>query len=116
MSEQQPGTEGQIPEWDRADRMRKALRSARMTPGEMAAYLQVGGNTVSTWINGRVDPSPQTLRLWALRTGVPFRWLCHNTMESCDLRPQVSGSNDVSAASHGHRINNMHSFLFGLAS
>jgi transcriptional regulator with XRE-family HTH domain len=63
------------PQWDRADRMRKALREAGMGPGGMAAYLGVGGNTVSTWLSGRVDPSVQTLRLWATRTGVPYAWL-----------------------------------------
>lgn len=55
--------------------MRKALRQAGISPGEMAAYLGVGGNTVSTWINGRITPSVQTLRLWALRTGVSLEWL-----------------------------------------
>lgn len=82
--------EEHIPKWDTADRMRKSLREAHLTPGEMAAYLQVGGNTVSTWINGRIEPSAQTLRLWALRTGVPFTWLCHGDTRPCDLRPKVA--------------------------
>jgi transcriptional regulator with XRE-family HTH domain len=55
--------------------MRKALRHAGISPGQMAAYLGVGGNTVSTWINGKIGPSTQTLRLWALRTGVSYEWL-----------------------------------------
>ena len=105
-----------VPEFDIADRMRKALRHAGISVQQMAEYLDVDRSTVSTWINGRISPSTQTVRLWALRTGVPFTWMCHGTMEPCDLRPPASGSNDVSAASHGHRINNMHSFLFGLAS
>ena len=74
MSEQ-PASPAGVPEWDIADRMRKALRASGISPGQMAAYLGVGGNTVSTWINGRIDPSTQTLRLWALRTGVPYEWL-----------------------------------------
>ena len=41
----------------------------------MAEFLGVARNTVSTWINGRIEPSTQTKRLWALRTGVPFEWL-----------------------------------------
>lgn len=64
-----------VPEWDTADRMRKALREARINAGEMAAYLGVGRNTVSTWINGKIQPSTQTLRLWALRCGVSYEWL-----------------------------------------
>jgi transcriptional regulator with XRE-family HTH domain len=75
-----------VPEWDHADRMRKALRQADMGPGDMARYLGVGGNTVSTWLSGRINPSPQTLRLWSMRTGVPYSWLCHGTLESCQHR------------------------------
>lgn len=73
MSEQPNGPT--IPEWDLADRMKKALRHAELPAGEMAEYLGVGRNTVSTWINGRIEPSTQTLRLWALRCGVPYEWL-----------------------------------------
>ena len=65
-----------IPEWDLADRMRKSLRESEFSAGEMAEYLGVGRTTVSTWLNGHVEPRLQTLRLWALRTGVPFEWLC----------------------------------------
>lgn len=64
-----------VPAWDLADRMRKALRQSGMGVQEMADYLGVARNTVSTWINGRIAPSVQTLRLWSLRTGVPFEWL-----------------------------------------
>jgi transcriptional regulator with XRE-family HTH domain len=55
--------------------MRKALRVAELPGRGMAAYLGVEHSTVSRWLNGRVDPSTQTLRLWALRTGVPYLWL-----------------------------------------
>jgi transcriptional regulator with XRE-family HTH domain len=65
----------QTPAWDTADRMRKALRHADMGVQEMADYLGVARNTVSTWVNGRIRPSKQTLRLWALRCGVPLEWL-----------------------------------------
>lgn len=64
-----------VPEWDLADRMRKALRTSGISVGEMADYLGVGRNTVSTWINGRIAPSRQTLRLWAIRCGVSYEWL-----------------------------------------
>jgi transcriptional regulator with XRE-family HTH domain len=73
MSTQQ--TEHHVPVFDLADRMRKALREAEVGVQEMADYLDVGRNTVSTWINGRVTPSTQTQRLWAMRCGVPLRWL-----------------------------------------
>lgn len=66
-----------VPQWDRADRMRKALRHADppVSVQGMADYLGVTRQTVGTWINGHIEPSTQTLRLWALHTGVPFNWL-----------------------------------------
>lgn len=60
---------------DVADRMRKALRLSGVGVQEMADYLGVARGTVGTWINGRITPGAQTLRLWALRTGVPYAWL-----------------------------------------
>jgi len=62
-------------EFDRADRMRKSLRVSGLTVHEMAEYLGVTRGTVSTWINGHIAPSTQTMMLWAMRTGVPFEWL-----------------------------------------
>lgn len=70
-----PEEDGTIPEWDLADRLRKALRYSDLRVQELAAYLDVSRNTVSNWINGRVEPSVQSQRLWALRTGVPYSWL-----------------------------------------
>lgn len=64
-----------VPEFDLADRMRKALRIAGLTVQEMADYLGVTRTTVSNWINGHVPPSKQTQRLWAMRSGVDFDWL-----------------------------------------
>ena len=61
--------------WDVGDRMRKALREAGIGVGEIAAYLGVARTTVSNWINGRIEPSVQTLRLWAFRCGVDYEWL-----------------------------------------
>lgn len=55
--------------------MRKALRESRVSVAEIASYLGVTRGTVSTWINGRIEPSVQTLRLWAMRCGVDYDWL-----------------------------------------
>ncbi len=76
----EPQDPGDVPDWDLADRMRKALRHAGMSPGQMAAYLGVGGNTVSTWINGRIEPSFQTVRLWSIRTNTDLEWLLGRTL------------------------------------
>ncbi len=62
-------------EFDMADRLRRALRVSEVGGQEMADYLGVSRTSVSNWINGRVVPGRQTLRLWALRTGVPLSWL-----------------------------------------
>lgn len=64
-----------VPEWDLADRLTKSLRVAKMSVQEMADYLDVHRNSVGAWMNGRTPPTTQTLRLWAMRTGVPFEWL-----------------------------------------
>lgn len=98
MSEPLRTTSGVVIKWDRPDRMRKSLRLAGMSVQEMADYLDVDRSTVSTWINGRIEPTYTTQRLWALRTGVPFTWLHHGDTQPCDLEvveippesPQVS--------------------------
>ena len=74
MTEQHEMTGG-VPVWDQPDRMRKSLRHSGVGVAEIADYLGVSRTAVSTWINGRIQPSTQTLRLWALRTGVPYEWL-----------------------------------------
>lgn len=62
--------------------MRKGLREAGVSVQQMADYLGVKRNTVGTWINGRNQPSPQTLRLWAMRCGIDHYWLVHGTVEN----------------------------------
>lgn len=68
-----------IPEWDTADRMRKALRASRVSVATIAEHVGVRRETVSTWLAGRHHPSVAVLRLWALRTGVPYEWLRYGT-------------------------------------
>lgn len=69
-------TEGSaVPQWDLTDRLAKSLKESGMSVQKMADYLDVHRNTVSAWINGRTPISTQSLRLWALRTGVPFIWI-----------------------------------------
>ena len=64
-----------IPEWDLGDRMRKSLRHADLEFQQMADYLGVSRNSISNWINGKTRPNQPALRLWAMRTGVPYEWL-----------------------------------------
>ena len=84
-----------VPEWDMADRMRKSLRDAGLSVQEMAEYLDVSRTSVSNWINGRIDPSRQTLRLWALRTGVSYEWLCGHQVPCIPDRKRPATSSDI---------------------
>ena len=62
-------------EFDQADRLRRALRVSNVSVSDMADYLGVTRNTVSNWINGHTPPKSRDLRLFAMRTGVPYEWL-----------------------------------------
>jgi len=107
----QPDT-ANLPCWDLADRMRKSLRTADMSVAEMADYLDVAPRTVSNWINGHIEPSTQTAKQWALRTGVPYTWFCHGSNAPCDLGPprKTAGHSGI-----GRRANNMQSPLTNIA-
>lgn len=72
--------------FDKPDRMRKSLRVAGITGGEMAEFLGVDGGTVSTWLNGKHKPSKMALRLWAQKTEVPLSWLENGTVDG--VRPE----------------------------
>ena len=64
-----------VPQWDRPDRMRKALRVAGMTSRSMALYLEVEERSVTRWLNGVIEPKRGILAAWSLRTGVPMEWI-----------------------------------------
>jgi transcriptional regulator with XRE-family HTH domain len=57
-----------------------ALEASDVKVAEMADELGVGRNTVGNYLAGRTQPSRSTLRVWALRTGVPFEWLLTGTI------------------------------------
>ncbi|MGF7124994.1 helix-turn-helix domain-containing protein [Rhodococcus sp. BE178] len=73
---------GVIPEFDLTDRMRKALRHRGETAIGIAEFLGVTRDAVGRWLNGTRKPSVQTLRLWALHTGVDYRWLSTGEVSS----------------------------------
>ena len=76
---EEPAARPGVPDWDLADRMRKALRHADIGVAEMADYLGVSRTSVSNWINGRIEPSLQTMRLWSIRTNTSLEWLLART-------------------------------------
>ncbi len=94
---EQPTTAVGIPEWDLSDRMRKALRTSGIGVQEMADYLGVARNTVSTWINGKIVPSVQTQRLWALRCGVPYEWVHAGAMNGDSPPPGIRATSGAPA-------------------
>lgn len=62
-------------DFDRADRMRRALRVSGISVSEMADLLTVSRNTIGNWINGRAEPRPRDMRDFALKTGMPLEWV-----------------------------------------
>lgn len=67
--------EAGVPEWDLADRMRKALRAANIGVGEMAAELAMNRRGVTNYLSGRTVPRRPVLIAWAMKCGVPLGWL-----------------------------------------
>jgi transcriptional regulator with XRE-family HTH domain len=76
------GEGGTTPEFNLADRMRKAMRDAGITASAMAEYLDVSRTSINNWTSGRIEPDTRTLRLWALRTGVSYGWLTGTPAEA----------------------------------
>lgn len=73
---------------DLADRLNKSLRLSGISVQEMAQYLEVHRSTISTWLSGKNKPSPATLRLWAMRTNVPYQWL----RDEPDSKPEAASN------------------------
>jgi transcriptional regulator with XRE-family HTH domain len=89
-------------------RMERARRAAGVGVQEMATYLDVARNTVSTWLHDRVRPSDQTLRLWALRCGVSLDWLRTGQVP---LLPPADATLDESARSSTDRASDYGSLV-----
>lgn len=65
----------EIPEWTLPWRLQRSLAHAGMSVEDMAAELGLSRQVLSRWLNDRSVPRTAYLKLWALRTGVPFDWL-----------------------------------------
>jgi transcriptional regulator with XRE-family HTH domain len=76
-------------EFDLADRLRRSLRVSGVSVQEMAEYLDVTRGTVSNWINGHIVPNTQSLRLFAMKTGIPFEWLRDGEVHPLGLEPRT---------------------------
>jgi transcriptional regulator with XRE-family HTH domain len=62
-------------DFDRSDRMKKALRLAEMGVAEIADELGVTRATVDRWLSGAVEPKRGSVLAFAMLTGVPYEWL-----------------------------------------
>ena len=81
----EPGT---VPKWTLGWRLQRSLAHAGISASDMAQDLYVSRGTVSRWLNDHGDyPRDMYLRQWAMRTGVPYTWLCHGDLNPCDFGP-----------------------------
>ena len=80
-----------IPTWTLGDRMQKALDVSGVSVRQMADELGVSRNTASNYLHGHTKPSRSVLRVWALRTGVPFEWIA--TGETSNTDTATGGNN-----------------------
>jgi transcriptional regulator with XRE-family HTH domain len=62
-----------------ADRLNKSLKYAGMSHNEMAEYLEIHRNTLGGYCTGKTQIRSVTLRVWAMRVGLPIEWLQHGT-------------------------------------
>ena len=69
------GEDWSLLEFNIHDRLRKALDLVDISHAEMAEFCGVSRFTISRYINGATDVPVGVVRLWSMRTGVPFEWL-----------------------------------------
>lgn len=97
--QQQPAAApGTVPAWTLGWRLQRSLAHAGMSVSEMTWELEVSRGTISRWMADKgADPRDMYIRRWALRTGVPFTWLCHGDLSPCDYGPARATSPQASA-------------------
>lgn len=67
--------QGFIPEWDLGDRLRKARTTTGLGIVEFAEKMGISRATVSAAESGKNEPHKNTVKMWALATGVSYEWL-----------------------------------------
>ena len=77
-----------IPQFDVADRLKKALSVADVPVGEMAEYIGITRETLSRYLNGRTPAPIAVVRLISVRTRVSLTWL---QTGKAPARPQGPG-------------------------
>lgn len=64
-----------IPEFTMGDRMRLVLHDRGYSVQDAADYFEVNRNTVGNWLNGRITPTPATVKLWCMWLRIDRKWL-----------------------------------------
>jgi len=98
--------EGQIPALTLGWRMQMALRHAGVSMLEMADELGVTRETCGRWTHDRgAPPRAAFLKVWALGTGVPYRWLAYGEAENPHADDQGRGCTcDAAVRSKGSTL------------
>lgn len=74
-----------IPQLTLGWRLQMSLDHAGISAQQMADELGVVRSTVSRWMHDTgAPPRDGFLRVWALRTGVPYEWLRHGVVTATD--------------------------------
>ncbi len=64
-----------VPVFTIGDRLRKAREEAGLDQGDFAIETGISRGTISNYERDEVTPKLPYLTVWAMRTGVPFKWL-----------------------------------------
>jgi hypothetical protein len=109
MTEQHEETPASVPRWTLGWRLQRSLAHGNVSVMDMAAELQVSRGTISRWMADKgAEPRDVYLKQWAMRTGVPYTWLCHGDLRPCDYRPS-----DATLPQAGAKVFKMHYKLAG---
>lgn len=81
-----------VPRFELRHRMALALEWAEVGKTDMAEHLGTHRNTVTNYLSGRTAAPVAVLRVWALRCGVPYRWLLDGADDGPDGTPDRGSS------------------------
>lgn len=83
--------------------MRIALEHGHVSVADMAETLGCDRNTVGNYLSGRTTPRLPTLRVWAMRCGVPLDWIRYGTGPATDDDGNGGGSRRTTRDIGGYR-------------
>lgn len=83
--------------------MRIALEYAGVSVASMAETLGCDRNTVGNYLSGRTQPRLPTLRVWALRCGLPLEWITDGVVAEPGNDDDDGGSRHTTRDIGGYR-------------